>query len=42
MLLLFMYTTPAPGNGAVELSKVGAFEGPFVLVRVYPLPLASA
>jgi hypothetical protein len=36
------YADPAPGKGTEESSKVGAFESPFVDVRVYPFPLASA
>ena len=40
--LLFSETTPAPGNGCVSASNVGAFEAPFLDVRVNPFPLASA
>jgi hypothetical protein len=40
-LLLFMYTTPAPGNGFVVLSYVGDWPA-LVFASVYPLPLASA
>ena len=39
---LAKYTDPAPAKGSVELSKAGAFCTPFVDVRVYPFPLASA
>jgi hypothetical protein len=40
--LLFRETTPAPGNGSVSASYVGALEAPFLDVRVNPFPLASA
>ena len=42
MLLLSSSATPAPANGPVINSDWGLYSAPFVSVRVYPPPLASA